>query len=103
MELKTKYNIGDEVYYIVYNYKSYIICKKCGARKYKRKPCGIESGTIKEVNVQIGSFVTDEDNYIHIEYQVTDGYEVTTVCEEDIYTTIKMAEEAIEKEKENDA
>lgn len=111
MELKTKYNIGDEVYYIEYIYVGYDVCPKCGREINTRHVFAVNSGTIRRISITIDSltYKEGEQGYTEIEYHISDDddpWGVEPALEEDVFYTEEEALEAAEKakkEKEDDA
>ena len=50
MEIKTKFNVGDKVWYVAYDNIAYD-CPHCGEECYYEKPCGVEQGDIDEIRI----------------------------------------------------
>ena len=48
MKIKTKFNVGDKVWYVSYDNIAYD-CPHCGEECYNEKPCGAKQGEIYEI------------------------------------------------------
>lgn len=107
MELKTKYNIGDDVYYISYA-TVYRECECCGQEIDDEIPDKVCKGTVIGINVQYGIYNNNDNKISEIHnYDIcTIGNWYITRCSNLVYDTEEEAHAAFDKEikeKENDA
>lgn len=103
MELKTKYNIGDEVFYIAYA-TVYHECECCGQSYSDEIPDSVQKGKIIGISVH-ADVGKDLDNItLETTYKInTEGNWFVLRNSNFVYDTEEQAQAAIEKEKENDA
>lgn len=104
MELKTKYNIGDEVYYISYATVERE-CECCGQTIDDEVHDSVKKGKIIGISVNV-DIEQDLDNIIsemHTYKIKTEGKWFVLRNSNFVYDTEEEAQAAFEKEKENDA
>lgn len=59
MEIKTKFNVGDKVWYVAYDNIAYD-CPHCGEECYSEKPCGVKQGDIEEIYISHSVLYNEE-------------------------------------------
>lgn len=93
MEIKTKFNVGDKVWYVAYhNYAC--DCPICDEGYYEEKPCGVMQGDVEEVNV-MHNIAHHEEYYKIIFERYESGMCTFTERKADrVYETKEQAEKA---------
>ena len=49
MEIKTKFNVGDKVWYVAYDHLAYD-CPICEEEAYETKPIGVRQGDVEQIS-----------------------------------------------------
>ena len=97
MEIKTKFNVGDKVWYVAYDNIAYD-CPHCGEECYYEKPCGVKQGAIDEIYIT-HSILYQEERYKVVSERHDNGICLYTDRQADrVYLTEEKAQKAYAEE-----
>ena len=93
MEIKTKFNVGDKVWYVAYDNIAYD-CPHCGEKYYNEKPCGVKQCDIDDIYI-MHSISYQEERYKVIAERHDNGICIYTNRQADrVYATEEEAQKA---------
>lgn len=99
MEIKTKFNVGDKVWYVAYDHLAYD-CPICEEEAYETKPIGVRQGDIEQITVE-HNLISHKENYKIICKRFDSGICAFTDRQADsVYSTKQQAEQAYAEELE---
>ena len=99
MGIKTKFNVGDKVWYVAYDNLAYD-CPICEEETYNVKPCGVQQGEVEEITVS-HNLIRHFENYKIICVRYESGICAFTDRKGDsVYETKEQAEKAYADELE---
>lgn len=100
MEIKTKFNVGDKVWYVAYDNIAYD-CPHCGEECYNEKPCGVKQGDIDEIYIT-HSILYQEERYKVVAERHDNGICLYTERQSDrVYSTEEEAQKPTPKNLRN--
>lgn len=93
MENKTKFNVGDKVWYVAYDNIAYD-CPICEEETYDVKPCGVQQGEVEEITI-VHNLIKHIESYKIICKRYESGICAFTDRKGDsVYATKEQAEQA---------
>lgn len=99
MEIKTKFNVGDKVWYVAYDHLAYD-CPICEEEAYETKPIGVRQGDIEQITVEL-NLTAHKESYKIICKRYDNGICAFTDRQADsVYATKHQAEQAYAEELE---
>ena len=99
MEIKTKFNVGDKVWYVAYDNIAYD-CPICDEEAYEVKPIGVRQGDVERINIE-HNLTNHKESYKIICKRYDNGICAFTDRNADcVYATKHQAEQAYADELE---
>lgn len=99
MEIKTKFNVGDKVWYVAYDHLAYD-CPICEEEAYETKPIGVRQGDIEQITIE-HNLTSHKESYKIICKRYDNGICAFTDRQSDsVYATKNQAEQAYANELE---
>lgn len=97
MEIKTKFNVGDKVWYVAYDHIAYD-CPICDEETYEVKPIGVMQGDVEQINIE-HNLTSHKESYKIICKRYDNGVCAFTDRQADsVYETQEQAEQAYAEE-----